>query len=267
CDAVGQPVAIVGGGTGFGGGAEVQPGEIALSLERMTAMEPVDAVSGSVLAAAGVPLQRVQEVADAAGLFFGVDLGARGTATIGGNVATNAGGNRVLRHGMFRAQVLGLEAVLADGTIVSSLSGLVKDNAGYDLKQLFIGTEGTLGVVTRVKLKLMPKPASQTVAFVALPALAAALDLIALVRARLGPQLSAFELLWGDVYAGAVGLPDAARAPLPPGAPLYALIEQQGQDAAGDADRFEAALAEALEAGLAEDIVLTRSGRDVAAFW
>ncbi|MBP0649826.1 FAD-binding oxidoreductase, partial [Mycobacterium tuberculosis] len=139
--------------------------------------------------------------------------------------------------------------------------------AGYDLKQLFIGTEGTLGVVTRVKLKLMPKPASQTVAFVALPALAAALDLIALVRARLGPQLSAFELLWGDVYAGAVGLPDAARAPLPPGAPLYALIEQQGQDAAGDADRFEAALAEALEAGLAEDIVLTRSGRDVAAFW
>jgi len=143
--------------TGLVEGAVASETEIVLSLERMNEIEELDEIDRTILVQAGVPLQSVQEHAQSVGLMFPLDLGARGSATIGGNIATNAGGNSVIRYGMMRDQVLGIEAVLADGTVISSLNKMIKNNAGYDLKQLFIGSEGTLGIVTRAVLRLRPE--------------------------------------------------------------------------------------------------------------
>src|SRR6185295_10928865 len=144
------PVVPQGGMTGLCGGARPEPNWVAISLERMVGIEEIDSASATMTVRAGTPLETVQRAADDAGFFFPLDLGARGSCAIGGNLSTNAGGNRVIRYGMTRDLVLGLEAVLPDGTIVTSLNKMLKNNAGYDLKQLFIGTEGTLGVITRV---------------------------------------------------------------------------------------------------------------------
>ncbi|HEX3406808.1 MAG TPA: FAD-binding oxidoreductase [Caulobacteraceae bacterium] len=162
--ATGQPVTAWGGKTGLVEGCRAD-GALALSLERMNRIEEIDKVAGSMTVQAGCVLQTACEAAEAEGLLLPLDLGARGSATIGGNISTNAGGNRVIRYGMMRELVLGLEAVLADGTVVSSMNHLIKNNTGYDLKQLFIGSEGTLGVVTRAVIRLQPLPASQNVAF------------------------------------------------------------------------------------------------------
>ena len=153
--AAGQPVTAWGGKTGLVEGCRAD-GALALSLERMNRIEAIDAGAGVMTVQAGCVLQSACEAAEAEGLMLPLDLGARGSATIGGNISTNAGGNRVIRYGMMRELVLGLEAVLADGTVVSSLNRLIKNNAGYDLKQLFIGSEGTLGIVTRAVLRLTP---------------------------------------------------------------------------------------------------------------
>lgn len=261
-----QPLVIQGGRTGLSGGARPRPGEIALSLDRMTALLPVDPLSATIVAEAGVRIEAVQQAARAAGLQLAVDWGARGTATVGGAIATNAGGIRVLRHGMFAEQVAGLEAVLADGTIVDSLRGLSKDNAGYDLRRLFIGTEGTLGVVTRARLRLKPAPMTEAAALLALPSPGAALALLPFLRGRINDLLSAFEILFPDVYAGAVAETGLA-APLPAGAALYVLLDIQGASPDSDTDRFHAALAEAMAQGLVSDAVLTASGREFAQLW
>ncbi len=266
CNALGLPVVIQGGRTGLSGGARSLPGEVALSMERMNAVGPVDALAGHVIAEAGAPLETVQQIANAAGFLLGVDIGSRGTATIGGNVACNAGGIRVLRYGMFRAQVLGLEVALADGAVLSSLRGLAKDNSGYDLSQVFVGSEGTLGVVARACLKLHPAPRVEMNALVALPSLDAALALLSRLRARLGLILSAFEIVFPPVYEGAVGV-SASRAPLANGAGCYAIIEMQGQDEAHDGAAFEAALMQAMEEGLVDDAILSRSIADMQAIW
>ncbi len=219
-----------------------------------------------VIAEAGAPLQTVQQAADAAGLFFGVDIGARGTATIGGNVATNAGGIRVLRYGMFRAQVTGLEAVLADGSVLSSLRGLAKDNTGYDLGQLLVGSEGTLGVVTKACLRLHPRPAGETAAFCALPSLDAALALLARLRERAGSVLSAFEGIFPAMYEAAAGMLGPA-APLKAGAGFYVLAEIQGDDPERDTALFQDVLMAACEEGLVDDVVVSQSGREFEALW
>ena len=168
CHAVGQPVIPLGGNTNLVEGATATGEDILLSLERMNAIEEIDTTGCTMTVQAGVPLHTVQEKAADAGLMFPVDFGARGSAQIGGAISTNAGGNAVIRYGMMREQVLGLEAVLADGTVVTSMNRLLKNNAGYDLKQLFIGTEGTLGVVTRAVLRLRPALRSRNTAFVAI---------------------------------------------------------------------------------------------------
>ncbi len=264
-NAAGLPLTIQGGRTGLSGAARPLAGEAVLSLERMARVEPVDALAATVVAQAGAPLQAVQEAAEAAGFSFGVDIGARGTATVGGNVATNAGGVRVLRYGMFRQQVLGLEAVLADGTVVSSMRGLAKDNSGYDLTQIFVGSEGTLGAVTRVCLRLHPKPVEQAAAFCALPSPEAALALLRLMRGRTGPLLSAFEVILAPLYRE---MTEASGLDMPVGdAPVHALVEMHGFAPEADRSVFAAALEEALEAGLVTDAVLSRSQREVDAFW
>ena len=157
CHAAGQPVVTMGGLTGLVRGCVAGPAEIGLSLERMHRIEAIDPVGRTMTVEAGVALQTVQDEAEKHGLLYPVDFGARGSAHIGGSVATNAGGNGVIRYGMTRDSVLGLEAVLADGTIIPAMNRMLKNNAAYDLKQLFIGTEGTLGVVTRLVLRLRPR--------------------------------------------------------------------------------------------------------------
>jgi FAD/FMN-containing dehydrogenase len=197
---------------------------------------------------------------------LGVDIAARGSCTIGGNVATNAGGIRVLRYGMFRAQVAGLEAVLADGTVLSSLSGLPKDNAGYDLKQIFIGSEGTLGVVTRACLRLHPVAPGSCLALAAVASPQAALEALMRLRDAFGPGLTAFEMIDGVLH-DAVAAWGPARSPIASGAPLYALIEIQGHDPDADRARVETALSRAIEDGLLAQTLIAASGREATAFW
>ena len=174
CHDHGVAVVTQGGLTGLVHGADAAPAEVILSMERMRAIEDIDPVQRTAVVQAGVVLQTLQEAVEAHDLSFPLDLGARGSATIGGNAATNAGGNRVIRYGMTRDMILGLEVVLADGTVVSSMNHLIKNNTGYDLKQVFIGSEGTLGVITRLVLRLREKPAAQDVAIVAVAGLSIA---------------------------------------------------------------------------------------------
>jgi FAD/FMN-containing dehydrogenase len=242
CGAAGMAVAVQGGNTGLVGGGVPRGGEVLLSLARLTALDPVDTASGQVTAGAGVRLAALQAHARAAGFEFGVDLASRDSATVGGLIATNAGGIRVLRYGSMRAQVLGLEVVLADGTVVSRLGGVPKDNTGYDLTSLFTGSEGTLGVVTRARLRLVASEAARAVALIGVESTQAALDLLATLREQIGPDLSAAELFFDEgvelVRANA-GLP----RPFAAAVPAYLLVECAARS--DPSDRLAEALAEA----------------------
>ena len=266
CDAERQPIIPWGGKTGLVEGANAD-GAFALSLERLNRIEAIDPAGGTMTVEAGCVLQNVAEAAEAEGLFFPLDLGARGSATIGGNISTNAGGNRVIRYGMTRDMVLGLEAVLADGTNVSSLNRLIKNNAGYDLKQLFIGTEGTLGVVTRAVLRLRPKPGSHAVALAAVARFALLPRLLRHVERGLAGQLSAFEVMWADFYRLVTTPPAKGRAPLPHGHPHYVLVEQLGGDETADMMQFERVLGDAIEQGMIADAVIAKSDAERHAIW
>ena len=255
-----------GGRTGLVDGARAD-GAIALSLDRMRAVEEIDEAAATMTVQAGCVLEEACNAADAKGLFLPLDLGSRGSCTIGGNISTNAGGNRVLRFGMMRDMVLGLEAVLADGTIVSSLNHLIKNNAGYDLKHLFIGSEGTLGVVTRAVLRLRPKPASQCTAMLAVDRFEALAPLLRLLEAQLSGSLSAFEVLWPEFYDLVTTEPALGRPVLPPGSPFYVLTEAMGADPDGDQERFERALGSALEAELISDAAIAKTGAERGKMW
>jgi len=200
CHARSIPVVPQGGLTGLTGGAIPVKGCLALSLERLRTIEEVDLDAATARVQAGVPLELVQQAAEDAGLLFPLDIGSRGSCQIGGNAATNAGGVRVLRYGMTRDLVLGIEAVLADGTVVSSLNKMLKNNTGYDLKQLFIGSEGTLGIITRLDLRLFPKPRSQSTALCAVRDYAGVLALLRAAKAGLLSSLSSFEVMWPTFY-------------------------------------------------------------------
>jgi FAD/FMN-containing dehydrogenase len=263
-----QPVVPQAGLTGLCGGARAIDSAVALSLERLTGIEEVDPSSATITVRAGTPLQAVQEAADAAGFFFPLDLGARGSCAIGGNLSTNAGGNRVIRYGMARESVLGLEVVLPDGTIVDCMNKMLKNNAGYDLKHLFIGSEGTLGVITRAVLRMFPKPASTMAALCAVADFDRVIALLASARREVGPLLSAFEVMWPDYWAVATGRVAGVRNPFPGGSHgAYVLIEALGTDPIGDPPRFEAWLAGLLEAGTIPDAAVAQSMSDVQAFW
>jgi len=262
-----QPVVTHGGLTGLVGGAKAGPQEIVLSLERMRNMEPIDTANRTVVVDAGVPLQRIHEAAEEVGLLFPLDLGARGSATIGGNISTNAGGNSVIRYGMTREQVLGIEAVLADGTVISAMKDVIKNNTGYDLKQLFVGSEGTLGVVTRAVLRLRPLPRSQNTALVAVEDFDRVAAFLQSMDAALGGTLSAFEVMWDDFYHVVVGSGDKHGQPLRPDHAFYVLVESTGGNEEGDSAQFEAALEEAFEQGLLADAVLAQSKQQRADLW
>jgi len=209
----------------------------------------------------------VQDYADAHDFFFPLDLGARGSCTIGGNLATNAGGNRVIRYGMIRDMTLGVEAVLADGTIIDSRNKTIKNNTGYDLKQLFIGSEGTLGVITGAVLRLFAKPRSQSVAYCALPDYAAVMRFLHFAQARLGGTLSAFEALWASAYRLVLERATNVKPPLPDAHAFYVLIESLGGDPESDTAHFQAMLEEAAGEGWVADAVIAKSAGEVQALW
>jgi len=267
CHAAGQPVVVQGGMTGLVEGAVPTSDELVLSLERLTDIEEVDVVGRTMTVQAGVPLQTVQERARQSGLLFPLDMGARGSCTIGGNVSTNAGGNRVIRYGMARALVLGLEAVLADGTVISSLNHMIKNNAAYDLKHLFIGSEGTLGIVTRVVLRLWPGPRSHDAALLAVPDLAGVTRLLAAVDAGLGGCLSAFEVMWEEFYQLVTTPPAKGQPVLPHGSPYYVLVDALGADPESDTARFQRVLEECLQQGLITDAAVASSVPEREALW
>ena len=267
CSESGQAVVVQGGLTGLAGGATPQTGELAISMERMAGIEDIDAASMTATVLAGTPLQLLQQSAAEAGFLFPLDLGARGSCTIGGNIATNAGGNQVIRFGMMRNLVLGLEAVLADGTIVSSMNKMLKNNAGYDLKHLFIGTEGTLGIVTRAVLRLFPKLPAKTTAICAVNGFAETVALLQFLQTSLPGSLSAFEAMWAAYFQYVVDHVDAARSPFDETYPLYVLIETEGADQTADRERMERVLATALEQTLIIDAALAQSKRESSDFW
>ncbi|MGI4815023.1 MAG: FAD-binding oxidoreductase [Janthinobacterium lividum] len=265
CHAFSQPVVPQGGLTGTNAGAQPEPQEIALTLERMVGVEEIDA-AGVMTVLAGTPLETVQRAAIEAGWLCGIDIGSRGSCTIGGNVSTNAGGNNVIRYGMTRANVLGLEVVLADGRVLRSLNKMTKNTSGYDLKQLFIGSEGTLGVVTRVVLQLQSLPTSHECAFIAVSGYPAALRILRRAPAELAGSVSSFEILWPDCYdfmLDRVGLP----APLAGRHPLYLLLDVRGTDALADRERLERMLASLMEAGDVVDAAVAQSLADIERFW
>jgi len=267
-----ERIAIVpqGGNTSYCGGATPRPAgnEILVSLRRLRRIRTVDAAGDSMTAEAGCVLAELQAAADAAGRLLPMSLGSEGSATLGGIVSTNAGGTAVLRYGMMRALVLGLEVVLPDGRLLNQLSSLRKDNTGYDLKQLFIGAEGTLGIVTAATLRLFPRAASTATALAALPSPAAALALLARMRESLGDSVTTFELMPRLAVDFVCRHVSGSRDPFGSPHPWYALVE--AAVSAGDPGftaRFEAVLAAAMESREMEDAVIAATGAQREAFW
>ena len=269
CTAAGRSVVTHGGVTGLAGGDRAGSRDVVLSLERMRAIESIDPVGRTMTVEAGVVLETAQRAAAEHGLELGIDLGARGSCTIGGNIATNAGGLSVLRHGMTREQVLGMEAVLADGTVLRAMNRMMKNNTGYDWKHLLVGSEGTLGIVTRAVLKLRPATPHVRTALLACERFDQVTGLLARLGAALDGSLAAYEVMWNRFYAlntdpaheGHVG------APLARDFPLYVLVDARGADEAALEARFGAAMEGAMEAGLVADAVLAQSERERAALW
>lgn len=266
CHAHGQSVVVHGGLTGVCDGDRATAEDIVLSVERMTAIEEVDAVGRTATVQAGCRLQHLQEAAEARGLFFPLDLGARGSCTIGGNAATNAGGTNVIRHGMMRGLILGLEAVLPDGTIIRAMNRMLKNNSGYDLKQLFIGSEGTLGIVTRLVVQLKEQSTSINTALLALDGGENLLRLLKESDRRLGGTLSSFEAMWGDYYR-AVTAPGWKVAPLGRDHEFYVVLEARGPELVEDERRFEAVVEAVLDQGLIANAVLPKSESEREHIW
>ena len=266
CHDAGQSVVVQGGLTGVVQGAVSSAEDVIITLERMHEIESVDAIDGVAVLQAGAVLQTVQEKLANEGFLFPLDLGARGSCTIGGTVATNAGGINVLRYGMMRQLVLGLEVVLADGTIITSMNQMLKNNTGYDLKQLFIGSEGTLGVVTRVVVRLFPIPKSRQTVLFASKSFDAVIRMLKLMQSDLAGTLSAYEVMWNR-YFHAVTQEGGHSAPMPRDYPFYVLAEAEGADPAADSERFQKLLEDGLERGEIVDAVLPKSDSERTALW
>jgi FAD/FMN-containing dehydrogenase len=270
CRELGVALVPQGGNTGLCGGAvpDSSGRQVVLSLDRMRRIRAVDPVNQTITVEAGAVLQTVQEAAAAVGRLFPLSLGAEGSCTIGGNLSTNAGGTGVLRYGTMRDLTLGLEVVLPDGEVWHGLRGLRKDNTGYDLKQLFIGAEGTLGVITAAVLKLFPAVRSRATAWVALPSGGAAVELIGVFQELCGDRLTGFEVMSRQSVDFVLRHQSGARDLFAAVHPWYALVELSDTlpDAALD-ELLERGLAEAFDRSAAEDAVVASSPSQVAGLW
>ncbi|WP_286978032.1 FAD-binding oxidoreductase [Pseudomonas sp.] len=265
-------VALVpqGGNTGLCGGSipDATGQQVVLSLTRMTRIREIDPANATITVEAGVILQQLQQAASEAGRLFPLSLGAEGSCTVGGNLATNAGGTAVLRYGNMRELTLGIEVVLPDGRIWNGLRGLRKDNTGYDLKHLFIGSEGTLGIITAAVLKLFPATHSMATAWVALPSPEAAIELISHIRGVCADRLTGFEMMSRQSLEFVLSHVAGCRDPLTSEQPWYALIELR--DTISDApltELLETCLSHAFEQGLVIDAVIASNDSQAAALW
>lgn len=262
-----QPLVPYGGVTNLVQGCATTADDLVLSLDRMNAIEEVDATAQTMTAQAGATLGEAQRAADAAELFYPVDIGARDNCTLGGTVSTNAGGTRVIRYGMTRDSILGLEAVLADGTVLSSMNRYLKNNSGFDLKHLFIGTEGQLGVVTRMVARLGVKPSSHNVALLACDDYADVIAVLAESRKLLGANLCGFEVMWRGFYGRVVKPAGRKKPPLPPEHAFYVLVEAMGTDPAADDETFSRAMSALFSGDKVVDGVMAKSAGEREAIW
>ncbi|MDG2448590.1 MAG: FAD-binding oxidoreductase [Saprospiraceae bacterium] len=267
CHKYGQTVNVHGGLTNLVGATETSENEVVISLEKMNQIEEVDDTSRTITVQAGVKLEEVQNAAKDYGLLFPLNFGAKGSAHMGGVISTNAGGLRVVRYGMTRALVLGIEAVLADGTIVNSLKKVIKDNSAYDLKHLFVGSEGTLGIITRAVLKLVESPKSRNSAFVAFNDFSKVVEFLKFMDGGLAGTMSGFELIWHDCYVAMTSAPATMRPPLPQDYKYYVLIESLGGDQDTDRERMQSLLEEAVEKEMILDAAMALNESDLNWFW
>jgi len=256
-----------GGNTGLVGAQIPFDGEVLVSLERLRTVRNIDSENATMTIEAGCPLATAQEAAAARDMLLATSLASEGTATIGGIVSTNAGGTNVLRYGMTRDQVLGLEVVLPSGEIWNGLSGLRKDNTGYDLKQLFIGAEGTLGIITAATFKLFPRPGHTATMLCALPTVDAAIGLLQLAQARSGGQVSTFEIFARIGLEFVTAHAPDARDPFAKPHHWYVLIEIDGNEAGALSREAEALLTLANEQGLVDDAMIAQSQTQAQDFW
>src|SRR5215210_5959572 len=260
------PVVPQGGNTGLAGGQVPHHGEVVLSLKRLDTIREVDPTSNTITCEAGVTLQRAREAAAAVDRLYPQLLPSEGTCTIGGNLSTNAGGTAALAHGIARSHALGLEVVLADGRVLNNLNKLKKDNTGYDLKNLFIGAEGTLGVITAATLRMIARPRSVETAFVGVASPEAALQLLGIASERT-PGVTSFELMVRLGLDAVLKYDSGARDPLNDRHPWYVLIELSSQQREGLRDTMEAILAEGVERGLVADAAIAENLDQTRAFW
>ena len=256
-----------GGNTGLVGGQIPFHGEIILSLNRMDKIREVDATSNIIVAEAGVSLGRVRQAAADVDRLYPLLLPSEGTCTVGGNLSTNAGGTTAVSWGVARQQVMGLEVVLADGRVLRNLNKLKKDNTGYDLKNMFIGAEGTLGIITAASLRMIPRPRSVETAFVGVASPQAALELFGIANAQSGGNITSFELMFRMGVDFVLKFDAGARDPLSDRHEWYVLIELSSQQREGLRDSLEGILAEGVEHGLVADAAIADSLDQTKAFW
>src|SRR5512142_2289139 len=256
-----------GGNTGLVGGQIPHHGEVVLSLTRLDKIREVDAVSNTMTVEAGVTLQRAREAAAEAGRLYPQLLPSEGTCTIGGNLSTNAGGVAAVAHGITRQHAMGLEVVLADGRVLDVLNKLKKDNTGYDLRDLFIGAEGTLGVITAAVLKLVPRPNSVETAYASVTSPQAAVDLLGVARNHAGGDITSFEMMLRAGVAAVIKHASVSRDPLATPSPWYVLIELSSQARTGLRETMEGILTEGMERGLVTDATIADSLDQAKAFW
>ena len=267
CYAHDQPVVVHGGLTNLVGSTKTQSNEVVISTERLNQIEEVDAGSRTMVVQAGVILETIQQKAKDKELLFPLNFGAKGSAQIGGIISTNAGGLRVFRYGMTRNLVLSLEVVLADGTIISSMKKIIKDNSGYDLKQLFIGSEGTLGIITKAVLKLVEAPKSRNSAWIGLTSYKKVIQLLKFLNKGLAGTLSGFELVWQSTFKALTSPPASVKSPLPYDYPYYVLVETLGSHQQKDLETLQALLETAMNDKLIAEAAIAFTESDLNWFW
>ncbi len=267
CNEAGQTIIPQAGMTGLADATKATEGDFVLTLERMRTIESIDEKGSTALVQAGVVIEDLQNAAAEKGLIFAVDWGARGSAQVAGMLGANAGGNKVIRYGMARDQVLGLEVVLADGRILTNLKETIKDNTGYDLKQIFVGSEGTLGIITRAVLRLWPAAPARQTAFVGVESFDQMLTLLNALKQRLEGKLSAFEALWSSFYKFMVHDTGNHQKFVDDSLPYYVLVESECVDEERGREQFIEVLGELMEEGVIADAVIAETSQQANALW
>lgn len=262
-----QPVVVHGGLTNLVGSTESTTDDLVISTERFNKVIEVDPGSRTITVEAGVILEHIHEAVAEVDMLFPLNFGAKGSARIGGIISTNAGGLRVFRYGMTRNLVLGLEVVLADGTVINSMKKIIKDNSAYDLKQLFIGSEGTLGIITKAVLRLVEQPTSRTSAFVAFNEYDRVVSFLKYMDAGMAGTLSGYELIWGDSYKCMTSPPSLAKPPIMHGYKYYVLLEGLGSNIDQDQNRLEQLLTDAMDKDIILDASIAYTQSDLNWFW